>query len=283
MRSPWKAALFVAVTTSFASGQQSIPAAPSQSADDQPQRVKVYTVGPGVTSPQLLPSESIHIFAGNCNSKEDGKVVLSLIVDERGQPRNITFLHPLGSDLDKLALLVGNSDRFQPGTHDGMPVAVAESVEIELQGCMVQTKDQKANGTYTLGLRSQAIQTLSNSSDSPEEAILAPEGWFWGKSHFSDPQIKSFGGSVKAPILLKAANSQYTEATRKARLEGQCLISLIIDRNGMPQNIRITRSLDPGLDQNAIDAVNHYRFKPAMREGEPIPVQINVEIDFRLH
>jgi outer membrane biosynthesis protein TonB len=48
----------------------------------------------------------------------------------------------------------------------------------------------------------------------------------------------------------------------------------------MPQNPRITESLDPGLDQNALYAASRYRFKPAMRDGEPVPVMVNVKVIF---
>jgi protein TonB len=37
-----------------------------------------------------------------------------------------------------------------------------------------------------------------------------------------------------------------------------------------------------GLDEKAIEAVNQYRFKPAMKDGEPVPVRITVEVNFRL-
>jgi protein TonB len=61
------------------------------------------------------------------------------------------------------------------------------------------------------------------------------------------------------------------------------MISLVVDRNGMPQNVQVVRHLDYGLDQNAIDAANRYRFKPAMKDGEPIPVTITFQVEFRLY
>jgi outer membrane biosynthesis protein TonB len=51
----------------------------------------------------------------------------------------------------------------------------------------------------------------------------------------------------------------------------------------MPQEIKIVKTLDPGLDQNAMDAVDRYRFKPAMRNGEPVPVMLTVEVAFRVY
>ncbi len=38
-----------------------------------------------------------------------------------------------------------------------------------------------------------------------------------------------------------------------------------------------------GLDQKAIEAVRNWRFSPAMKDGRPVPVQINVEVNFRLY
>jgi len=72
--------------------------------DTQPARVKVYAVGPGVTAPELLPLNLPPIPSSKCKNKVNGKVVLSVLVDEKGRPRNIMFLKPLGSELDKFAL-----------------------------------------------------------------------------------------------------------------------------------------------------------------------------------
>ncbi len=63
---------------------------------------------------------------------------------------------------------------------------------------------------------------------------------------------------------------------------GDCLVRLIVDASGNPQDPRIVKSLDPGLDQEAIKAVMKYRFKPAMRNGQPVPVFITIAINFKL-
>jgi len=36
------------------------------------------------------------------------------------------------------------------------------------------------------------------------------------------------------------------------------------------------------LDQKAVEAVEQYRFKPAMLHGEPVAVQVNIKVNFRL-
>jgi TonB family protein len=55
-----------------------------------------------------------------------------------------------------------------------------------------------------------------------------------------------------------------------------------VDAYGIPQNPEILKSLDPGLDQEAIKAVMQYRFKPAIRNGQPVPVHITIAITFNL-
>jgi TonB family protein len=77
--------------------------------------------------------------------------------------------------------------------------------------------------------------------------------------------------------------ARYTDAARKARIQGLCWVSFIVDTNGLPQNAKVVRGLDPGLDQKALEAVSKYRFKPAMKDGRPVAVMISVQVDFQLH
>jgi protein TonB len=51
----------------------------------------------------------------------------------------------------------------------------------------------------------------------------------------------------------------------------------------MPQNVHVERALGMGLDEKAIEAVRQYRFRPAMKNGVPVPVEIKVEVNFRLY
>jgi TonB family protein len=60
-------------------------------------------------------------------------------------------------------------------------------------------------------------------------------------------------------------------------------IQLIVDSQGNPQNVRVTRHLGMGLDEKAVEAVKQYRFKPANYQGHPVSVQMIIEVDFRLH
>jgi TonB family protein len=61
------------------------------------------------------------------------------------------------------------------------------------------------------------------------------------------------------------------------------MISVIVNAEGKPLNPRVVKSLDPGLDLKAIEAIKKFRFKPALREGVPVSVMITVAVNFRLY
>lgn len=92
------------------------------------------------------------------------------------------------------------------------------------------------------------------------------------------------GGGVSAPVPLNTPEPEFSDEARRAKYQGVCLISLIVDAQGNPQNPRVVRALGMGLDEKAMEAVRKYKFKPAMKDGRtPVPVMITVEINFRLY
>lgn len=95
--------------------------------------------------------------------------------------------------------------------------------------------------------------------------------------------IMTVGGGVAAPHLVHSVEPEFTQAAREANFQGNVLIQLIVDSQGNPQDIRVTRRLGMGLDEKAIEAVRQYRFKPAMYQGHPVSVQIVIEVAFHLH
>jgi len=91
------------------------------------------------------------------------------------------------------------------------------------------------------------------------------------------------GGGVSAPKAIFAPDPEYSEEARKAKYQGVCVLSLIVGPDGKPRDIKIVRSLGLGLDEKAIQAVNQWKFEPAMKDGKPVAVAINVEVQFRLY
>ena len=103
-------------------------------------------------------------------------------------------------------------------------------------------------------------------------------------SNFAEPQqIYHIGGDVSAPKLIFAPDPEFTEKARRAKYQGVCVIALIIDAQGNPERVQVVRHLGMGLDKKAVEAVKQYKFKPAMRFGSPVAVQVNIEVNFRLY
>lgn len=92
------------------------------------------------------------------------------------------------------------------------------------------------------------------------------------------------GGGISAPVPLNSVEAEFSDEARRAKYQGVCLIQMIVDAHGMPQDPRVVRPLGMGLDQKALEAVRKYRFKPAMKDAKtPVPVMITVEVNFRLY
>jgi TonB family protein len=91
------------------------------------------------------------------------------------------------------------------------------------------------------------------------------------------------GGGVSAPRVVYQPDPEYSEEARKAKYQGTCVLWLVVGPDGRPRDIRVARSLGLGLDEKAIEAVKTWKFEPAMKDGKPVAVQINVEVSFRLY
>jgi len=92
------------------------------------------------------------------------------------------------------------------------------------------------------------------------------------------------GGRISAPTVIHDVEAEFSDEARRAKYQGLCLISLIVDAQGNPTDIHVARALGMGLDEKAIEAIRQYKFKPALKDGKtPVPVQITIEVDFRLY
>jgi TonB family protein len=96
------------------------------------------------------------------------------------------------------------------------------------------------------------------------------------------PGVYRIGGGVSAPVPIVKPEPEYSQEARAAKWQGAVLLQLVVDENGVPQDIRVVRSLGLGLDQKAIEAVQQWRFKPGLKDGNPVPTSAIIEVNFRL-
>jgi len=93
---------------------------------------------------------------------------------------------------------------------------------------------------------------------------------------------KRIGGGVSAPVLIYSVEPEFSEEARKAKVAGNVLVNLWVDTNGLPSHVRVIRGVGMGLDEKAVEAVRQYKFKPAMENGKPVLVELNVEVNFQI-
>jgi TonB family protein len=86
------------------------------------------------------------------------------------------------------------------------------------------------------------------------------------------------------PEVLKEVKPAYTAEAMRAKVQGVVWLECIVMPDGTVGDVRITKSLDSvfGLDHEAIKAARQWRFKPGMRQGQPVPVIITIELTFTL-
>ena len=91
------------------------------------------------------------------------------------------------------------------------------------------------------------------------------------------------GNGVSAPKMIFSPDPDYTEEARRERYEGNCVLSAIVTPEGKTRDIHVTKAIGYGLDEKAIEALSQWRFRPAMKDGKPVAVQIAVEIGFHMY
>ena len=90
------------------------------------------------------------------------------------------------------------------------------------------------------------------------------------------------GGAVSAPRLITQVKPRYAGEALVNRIQGTVMLEAVVTADGCPSQIRVVRSLHPGLDEEAITTVAQWRFEPGHLAGQPVDVLVSIMIDFFL-
>ena len=205
----------------------------------------------GFRPPTPLRSANVGYPLGTVPPLPEGTATLWIIVNERGGVDSALVVKPLTAELNNAATSALSNWQFEPATDDG--VAVPSRVTVDV--------------TFRTPEPSAAIRLAI-----PVAAL-------------DDTRIAGayrVGGGVTPPRPIYAPDPEYTRAALDKKVHGRVLLWLIVGANGLPRNVRVVNSLDPDLDQMALDAVKQWRFDPALANGKPVPVMINVEVNYKL-
>jgi len=91
------------------------------------------------------------------------------------------------------------------------------------------------------------------------------------------------GGGVSAPKLIYGPEPEFSEEARKAKFQGTVGIACVVGPDGIPHDIRVTRSVGLGLDEKAIETVKTWRFEPGTKDGKPVATYASIEVTFHLY
>ena len=82
--------------------------------------------------------------------------------------------------------------------------------------------------------------------------------------------------------VVKKVDPSYTAEALKAKIEGSVVLRLEISEQGKAENITVAKSLDAGLDEEAIKAVRQWQFAPGEKDGKPARVHSTIELHFTI-
>jgi TonB family protein len=136
-------------------------------------------------------------------------------------------------------------------------------------GAIFEITGQSERALNEYNLATQAI--IRNPANAPAAPQLSPL-----------PPLNQAGNPAVPPQILQKIDPEYSEEARVAGLEGAVMLTGTITEQGVPRDMRVTGSLGFGLDEKALAAIQQWRFTPGTREGQPVPVDMTIPVDFRL-
>lgn len=158
-------------------------------------------------------------------------------------------------------------------------------------------KSAKLEVTLDLGStprqESDVVAAIDRVFLSSNDVVMNVVPAFWkaflvGKdTHSAHPvptsDVYKVGGKVTPPHALSSPDPQYSEPARQAGYSGTLVLSIVVSPDGHVRDLSIVTPLGLGLDENAVDAVRGWTFDPARKEGNPVAVQVSVQVDFHLY
>jgi len=94
--------------------------------------------------------------------------------------------------------------------------------------------------------------------------------------------VYSYGPGITQAKAIYTPQPKYTEAARKAKIQGEVVMDVVIGADGKTRDVKVLRSLEPSLDAKAVEALKTWRFEPATKDGHPVATRAQISTSFRL-
>jgi len=226
--------------------QQGTPA--NEAYHQTPDKDGVYFFGPQVSQPTLIHAVPAVYTNEMLKSKTLGMSVWSIVIRADGTPADAHLVEPLGTSFDAAAIDAINQSKFEPGKLNGKPVSVHVAVAVPFR-----------YGKYP---------------SVPVVGVIERD---------LDPNDQGRNLANASPVVIHSVAPIFSSDAIKAKYQGVSFVSVLVGEDGVPSEAHVLRAIGMGLDEKAIEAVRRYRFRPAMKEGKPVPARTSVEVKFLIY
>jgi TonB family protein len=149
---------------------------------------------------------------------------------------------------------------------------ISNHITVRVDGRVAAEGDgtERASGTIGLELDRGTVEfrgmRVANRPSQEWSTALNTEGSFSGKN----------------PTVKRDVKPRYPIQAMQDHLQGSVLMEAVIDETGAVIAARVIKSVRPDLDAEALGAAREWQFTPAMLDGRPVRVRVQIELDFRL-
>ena len=165
------------------------------------------------------------------------------------------------------------------------------SITIEVQGVPGQDFGKALDAIFAPDLASLVPTMPIYWQDYAQKHLLPPnaEGTGSDPTATADKPIAGngdnlvhVGGVVKKPTVISSAAPEFDNAARALKFSGNVEVYLWVLEDGSPSHLKIVRPVGMGLDEQALAAVSKYKFAPATLNGNPVKVDLYVDVNFQI-
>ncbi|HEV3483234.1 MAG TPA: TonB family protein [Candidatus Acidoferrales bacterium] len=192
-----------------------------------------------------------------------GSLPAAVSIDGGVRPSSRGGIAPSGSRLNTLNLKPPNSNSPPVNSRRGPPNVSA------LDPSLPPEKILSGSEVYTMHVNLPNLTSVSGS-------------WILSFAELDEGDGSPFTPRERlaGPVPIRKADPKYPSDLIKAHVQGEVVLYAIIRKDGSVDSIQVVRGLDPQLDQNAIQALGEWKFRPATRAGHPVDVEAVVHIPF---
>jgi TonB family protein len=192
--------------------------------------------------------------------------------------QRLLAVDPAGPNAGRALTWLGNIKARDPETFAAAEALYRQALTVEAP--------QSLDSVDTLRNYAALLKHMGRTDEGAAMAARAEEVRQTAGRNQPKPQVADgvyrVGAGISAPMVLYKTQPQYTQEARAGKIQGTTVLYAEIGTDGLAHNVKVQRSLEPGLDQQAIDALSQWQFKPGQKDGQDVTVAATIEINFRL-